>query len=430
MELKRFVGSDSKATMDQVRARYGDDALIISTNKVGNKTEMICAVEAPISEPGDKPQANPQQGLDISEATSTVASLLNRVAASAAGKEGLSPSVQAKKQQEPGVSRVAKAFGQELESALNQHQQTTTASSSPDVTPSWVAEEAAAAAFTPTQAEASADQHAMRAMMQTIQQDLAQLRTQLEQQAAAQGPIRQAQLAMASINQRVAEHAADTNGVAGQVQTLISQPISMQRDWAGTHAFVGQPGVGKSTVIAELVQQLSGQQDNPTNVAVLSLQRQPGMTGSELPRLLEPNHSGLAQLCQGLGVVYLQAKDPVHLGQLLARYRQDHCVFIDTSAAELHNEQGLINLIAEHEVLPHLCVAGDASTRTIDQLVSRIPWIASSVVITRFNLVPDPDALIASLDACSAKISGVSGHLVDDQAADDKKSNSANTLEE
>ena len=47
MELKRFIGADSKATMDQVRAHYGDDALIISTNKVGNKTEMICAVEEP-----------------------------------------------------------------------------------------------------------------------------------------------------------------------------------------------------------------------------------------------------------------------------------------------------------------------------------------------------------------------------------------------
>ena len=52
MELKRFVGADSKATMDQVRAHYGDDALIISTNKVGNKTEMICAVEEPQAQTG------------------------------------------------------------------------------------------------------------------------------------------------------------------------------------------------------------------------------------------------------------------------------------------------------------------------------------------------------------------------------------------
>ena len=46
MELKRFVGDDSKAAMDQVRAEYGEDALIISTNKIGNKTEMICAVRS------------------------------------------------------------------------------------------------------------------------------------------------------------------------------------------------------------------------------------------------------------------------------------------------------------------------------------------------------------------------------------------------
>ena len=83
MELKRFVGADSKATMDQVRSHYGDDALIISTNKVGNKTEMICAVEEPLNTTTAPQQsdAGAEGTLDISEATSTVASLLNRVAA-------------------------------------------------------------------------------------------------------------------------------------------------------------------------------------------------------------------------------------------------------------------------------------------------------------------------------------------------------------
>ena len=45
MELKRFVAADSKSAMEQVRANYGEDALIISTTKVGNKTEMICAID-------------------------------------------------------------------------------------------------------------------------------------------------------------------------------------------------------------------------------------------------------------------------------------------------------------------------------------------------------------------------------------------------
>ena len=80
--------------MEQVRAHYGDEALIISTNKVGNKTEMICAVEEPkTDELANRaiptPGAQAAEGLDISEATSTVASLLNRVAADAAA-EGLS----------------------------------------------------------------------------------------------------------------------------------------------------------------------------------------------------------------------------------------------------------------------------------------------------------------------------------------------------
>ena len=78
MELKRFVGEDSKATMDQVRAEFGEDALIISTNKIGNKTEMICAVEEPPTAAPVQQASEPNsEGLDISEATSTVASLLN-----------------------------------------------------------------------------------------------------------------------------------------------------------------------------------------------------------------------------------------------------------------------------------------------------------------------------------------------------------------
>ena len=116
MELKRFVGDDSKAAMDQVRAEYGEDALIISTNKIGNKTEMICAVEEPPTAESVNHNSVPDsEGLDISEATSTVASLLNRVAANNAsatqGKRGSSK------------ERIAQEFGKELTSALAEGKQ-------------------------------------------------------------------------------------------------------------------------------------------------------------------------------------------------------------------------------------------------------------------------------------------------------------------
>ena len=68
MELKRFVAAHSKSAMEQVRANYGEDALIISTTKVGNKTEMICAIDLAA------------EGRSLEEDASTMANRLNRKA--------------------------------------------------------------------------------------------------------------------------------------------------------------------------------------------------------------------------------------------------------------------------------------------------------------------------------------------------------------
>ena len=45
MELKRLIAEDSKSALRNVRTTYGEDALIVSTNKIGTKTEVICAVD-------------------------------------------------------------------------------------------------------------------------------------------------------------------------------------------------------------------------------------------------------------------------------------------------------------------------------------------------------------------------------------------------
>ena len=44
MELKRLIANDSKSALQSVRDECGDDALIVSTNKVGKKTEVIYIV--------------------------------------------------------------------------------------------------------------------------------------------------------------------------------------------------------------------------------------------------------------------------------------------------------------------------------------------------------------------------------------------------
>ena len=45
MELKRYLEKDSKTALEKIRSLHGDEALIVSTEKVGNKTEIIVGVE-------------------------------------------------------------------------------------------------------------------------------------------------------------------------------------------------------------------------------------------------------------------------------------------------------------------------------------------------------------------------------------------------
>ena len=60
MELKRLLANDSKSALQCVRDECGDDALIVSTNKVGKKTEVIYAID--ISE------RNPKEGFQNMQA--------------------------------------------------------------------------------------------------------------------------------------------------------------------------------------------------------------------------------------------------------------------------------------------------------------------------------------------------------------------------
>ena len=59
MELKRYLEVDSKTALEKIKSEHGEEALIISSDKVGNKTEVIVGVskkedafETPIKEKG------------------------------------------------------------------------------------------------------------------------------------------------------------------------------------------------------------------------------------------------------------------------------------------------------------------------------------------------------------------------------------------
>ncbi len=44
MELKRYLEADSKTALEKIKSEHGEEALIISSDKVGNKTEVIVGV--------------------------------------------------------------------------------------------------------------------------------------------------------------------------------------------------------------------------------------------------------------------------------------------------------------------------------------------------------------------------------------------------
>ena len=56
MELKRLIANDSKSALQCVRDECGDEALIVSTNKVGKKTEVIYAIDISEGDPEESLQ--------------------------------------------------------------------------------------------------------------------------------------------------------------------------------------------------------------------------------------------------------------------------------------------------------------------------------------------------------------------------------------
>ena len=46
MRIERVTADTFSEASEQARQRYGSDALILSTNKVGNITELLVCVEA------------------------------------------------------------------------------------------------------------------------------------------------------------------------------------------------------------------------------------------------------------------------------------------------------------------------------------------------------------------------------------------------
>ena len=396
MELKRFVAADTKSAMEQVRASCGEDALIISTSRIGNKTEMICAVEI-------APEEAPEH--------SSAAAVVNMLSKAVAHSDITEPRVGKAADDSPfapnsDTSKPADSdsFSSQLGSALRG---STTQAKNSD-TKAEHGPQAAASTSAPKHTavrESEASMSEMRQLMQTIQSEFSDLRETLQHQSTANVPIDRARAAISSFNRLIQKRGEDQfQNVLEQIQRLNKLCPGQQQNWQGAHLFLGLPGSGKTSCIMQIADNLASSVNTSSKPNALITLTQPGS-------LKEQGQSwpALSRHAQKLNIAYFHATDEVALSKLLETYGPTHNVFIDSHAEQLTDDEALFNLVSQNSLIPHVCFPADNSLLILENLRQRAPWLVSSMVLTRLDLAPDFESLVSALEVVGAQVDCVTG---------------------
>ena len=396
MELKRFVAADTKYAMEQVRASCGEDALIISTSRIGNKTEMICAVEI-------APEEAPEH--------SSAAAVVNMLSKAVAHSDITEPRVGKAADDSPfapnsDTSKPADSdsFSSQLGSALRG---STTQAKNSDTKAEHGPQAAASTSapkYTPVR-ESEASMSEMRQLMQTIQSEFSDLRETLQHQSTANVPIDRARAAISSFNRLIQKRGEDQfQNVLEQIQRLNKLCPGQQQNWQGAHLFLGLPGSGKTSCIMQIADNLASSVNTSSKPNALITLTQPGS-------LKEQGQSwpALSRHAQKLNIAYFHATDEVALSKLLETYGPTHNVFIDSHAEQLTDDEALFNLVSQNSLIPHVCFPADNSLLILENLRQRAPWLVSSMVLTRLDLAPDFESLVSALEVVGAQVDCVTG---------------------
>jgi flagellar biosynthesis GTPase FlhF len=377
MELKRFVASDTKTAMEQVRATCGDEALIISTNRIGNKTEMICAVEIAAAEPQE------------SSSASAVVNMLSKAMTQSEDQNAAISGPDTAPAQEGN-------FSSQLGSALR--------SSNADITYS---QPKPSPEQTNATSEGTASMAEMRTLMQTIQSEFSDLRDTLRHQSDASVSIDKARAAISSFNRLIQKKGEDQfQNVLEQIQALNKLCPGQQRDWQGAHLILGLPGSGKTNCIMQIAENLTqaGQIDVEPNRPTVLITL--GISASDS---LPEQWPELSRHAQKLNIAYFYAENEQVLAKLLETYRDTHTIFIDSHAYQLNDDEALLEFVGQYKLTPHVCFPADNSLLILENLRQRASWLVSSIILTRLDLVPDFESLISALEVVGAQVDCVTG---------------------
>jgi hypothetical protein len=244
--------------------------------------------------------------------------------------------------------------------------------------------------------------------MQTIQSEFSDLRETLQHQSTANEPIDRARAAISSFNRLIQKRGEDQfQNVLEQIQRLNKLCPGQQRDWQGAHLFLGLPGSGKTNCIMQIADNLAKAAtaaETPSRPMALITLAQPSSANTQ-----DEHWPALSRQAQKLNIAYFHAADNQVLAKLLETYGPTHNIFIDRHADQLIDDESLFSLVSQNSLTPHVCFPADNSLLILENLRQRAPWLVSSIVLTRLDLVPDFESLISALEVVGAQVDCVTG---------------------
>ena len=356
MELKRFIAENSREALQQVKENHGDDALIISTTKVGKKTEVICAVD---------------ESLDGEKAPGTKTNATTPPNASS----------------ETSVAKNTEALRDELSSIEFSEQLGRIVSRSESKKPSKTPD--------------------INELMKTIQADLSDLRNKMENQANTVTPINKARSALNSFGKRE-KFLEKQDQLADSISKLLEKQICSQRHWKGINVFYGMPGSGKTRTIESIISGIRDQED----LSDCNLIEFNSSEGSDLQ-----NFGNLSKLSEHFNVAHFRESNPINLMNRLKKLDESSRTFVEVSYRDLELIRHHYLKLNELGVNHFLCLAADAALHSMRKIVDTSPDLLQSIVMTRLDLIPEIDDLLAALADLSGSILAVYSHTSNDDLA-------------
>ncbi|MCE2880207.1 MAG: hypothetical protein LW719_12665 [Comamonadaceae bacterium] len=392
MELKRILARDTRSAMEQAIKTYGPDVLVISNHQVGGQTELVVAIEVPISavmEPVIQPAIE-----------STAA---DPVAHPGRDRDPLGPLAPAASHDDPPAAN----FRQSLQAAS----QPQTRSALPD--------QVKTAADAPAARSASSEQDARdylrsREIVEMVRDEISALRREfrMRQQTAdwqsglsvspAAAPLVQA-LQEASIpgalRALLIEGASQASDARQGLQALRAQLLHHLKRPAGSlpieglHLLAGPSGAGKTLMTARLAR--LGAQAGCDQVAIISYQDVRAGAWSQTQ-----------MLAAQLGVDAFRATDAQSLRLLVNELSTRKLVLIDTAGIQMGEHVGQA-LAQASDCQCHAVLPVDASSATLDRVLGQgVPF--KSLLLTKTDEASSAWPLLQFLSDNPMEISGAS----------------------